>query len=75
MEQEVFTHKHAATHQINPTRKDFLLLARCDAGDGQNTAAGLFMHSVRFVVRSPHIDVNTRDQTEYAKCVESNATC
>jgi hypothetical protein len=33
------------------------------------------MHSVRFVVRSPHIDVNTRDQTEYAKCVESNATC
>ena len=54
-----FGHRHAATPQISPIRKDFLVLARCDAGGGQNAVVGLFMRSVRFLVRSPRIFVNT----------------
>ena len=73
-QQLTFGHKHAATPQISPTRKDFLVLARCDAGWGQNAAVGLFMRSVCFVVRSPHNGVNTRDQTEYANSFDGNAT-
>ena len=59
LQQWDFGHRHVATPQISPIRKDFLVLARCDAGGGQNAVVGLFMRSVRFVVRSPRICVNT----------------
>jgi hypothetical protein len=59
LQQWDFGYIHAATPQISPTRKDFLVLARCDAGGGKNSVVWLFMRSVRFVVRSPRICVNT----------------
>jgi hypothetical protein len=59
LQQWDFGHIHAATPQISPTRKDLFVLARCDADCGQNAVVGLFMRSVRFVVRSPRICVNT----------------
>jgi hypothetical protein len=59
LQQWDFGHKHAATPQISPTRGDLFVLARCDAGGGQNAVVGLFMRSVRFAVRSPRTDVNT----------------
>jgi hypothetical protein len=48
LQQWDFGHRHAATPQISPTRGDLFVLARCDAGGGQNAVVVRFMHSCSF---------------------------
>ena len=67
--------KHAATPQISPTRCRFGLVVRYDYDAGSKMLVGRFKRSVRFVARSPRSSVNTCDQTEYANCLDGNATC